>query len=330
MPAVHPRQVHLRRRGQVLGLHPVGVKDVRRLLGAHRRHAAPHRRVAPLQHPRVARQLRQRDALLGVHAQHAPQQRLHLRAEPRRDLVAGRHDLLEQPRQRRLVERKAACQHHVQHHPQRPDVRRRARIALLGQHLRRDVVWRPARRHQLAVLGVGRLRQRTQPKVRQLGGPVLCQQHVLRLEVAVVYALRVAVGQRVHELVQHLPSLPLVHAPLRHDLVEELPARHQLHHHVDLLRRRHHLLEVHHVGVLQVLQDCDLRLNLVRHVLPRQLLLVQDLDGHRLACLCMLAILHLGVSTLSQGSAKQVVPDPLLEYGAWHRGARLGWRQKQA
>ena len=121
-------------------------------------------------------------------------------------------------------------------------------------------------------------------------------------------ALLVAIVQRVQHLLEHPPCRTLLcritrmvlglsqtHTCLRlasrttimmssylqgslcHDFVEELAAWHELHDHVDLVLGGHDLFQVHNVRMVQVLHDGNLPFDLIHHVLPTQLLLVQHL-----------------------------------------------------
>lgn len=74
--------------------------------------------------------------------------------------------------------------------------------------------------------------------------------------------------------------------PLGHDLVKKLAARHELHNHVDLVLGGHDLLQVHYIGVMQILHDGNLTLDLLHHALLVELVLVNDLQQQLLPYMC--------------------------------------------
>jgi len=99
--------------------------------------------------------------------------------------------------------------------------------------------------------------------------------------------LLVQVLERAAELFEALRGVFLGVAALGDDAVEELAARHELHHEVHLLGLVEDLEEVDHVRVVDVLHDLDLARD-VPHVL--HLRLVDDLDRDLLGDLAVLLL----------------------------------------
>jgi hypothetical protein len=102
----------------------------------------------------------------------------------------------------------------------------------------------------------------------------------LRLQVAVDDAVRVAVLDARYDLLEEATRLVLEQPPVRHDVLEELPARHVLHDHEDVRRCLDHLIQLDDVWVPEQLQDLDLAPDLLVHPQVLDLLPVHDLHRH--------------------------------------------------
>lgn len=105
-------------------------------------------------------------------------------------------------------------------------------------------------------------------------------------------AVVVAVLQPIHQLLEIEPGLLLRQLPFVRNLVEEFSAPDELQHDEDLRRRRKDIFHRHHVVMIDHLHDRDLFLDLGTHVAGLNLVLVQDLDGHRLVGLGVHGVFH--------------------------------------
>lgn len=101
------------------------------------------------------------------------------------------------------------------------------------------------------------------------------------------HTLSVAVLDALDELPDVETGGHLVEAGVGHNLVKQLPAGNELQDDEDLCAGGEHLVQLDDVLVLDHLHDRDLLLDLRTHVLLLNLLLVKDLDGDLLACLCI-------------------------------------------
>merc|ERR1719313_2105194 len=81
---------------------------------------------------------------------------------------------------------------------------------------------------------------------------------VLRLEVPVDNVRRMQVRDRSEHVAHDAGGVPLAEALVVHDAVEELPARHALHHHVNVVPILESLHELSDVRVGDPLHDLDL------------------------------------------------------------------------
>lgn len=105
---------------------------------------------------------------------------------------------------------------------------------------------------------VSRLVQVAESEVHDLQRPIVVDQQVLRLEVPVADAELVDVVDARDELLEVLAGLLFLQPLVLHDLVEELAAFHELHHQVQVLLGLDDLVDLHDVGVVQLLEDLDL------------------------------------------------------------------------
>ena len=76
----------------------------------------------------------------------------------------------------------------------------------------------------------------------------------------------VAVLDARDELLEHRPRARLRQSAVGDDKVEELAARHKLHHHVNIRGRVDHLIEADNVRVVEELEDLDLAADLLVHL----------------------------------------------------------------
>mmetsp|Transcript_48062 Transcript_48062/g.148315 ORF Transcript_48062/g.148315 Transcript_48062/m.148315 type:complete len:343 (-) Transcript_48062:141-1169(-) len=207
------------------------------------------------------------------------------RVEPVRELHLALQDLLVDPERRVVVERRVPRDEFVQQDPHRPPVHRLA-VALALDHLGRQVLGRPAQRERpLRHL----LRE---PEVRDLDVPLVVQQQVLRLQVAVDDVFGVHVLEREHQLrvveLGHVVGEP----PRRAQVREHLAPDDELEHKVQLLlvlERRPH---VHDERVLQLHQDPLLRDDVLHLLHLDDLALLQALHREVLVRALVLAQPH--------------------------------------
>ena len=96
--------------------------------------------------------------------------------------------------------------------------------------------------------------------------------------------LCVAVVEPEDQLLEEIACGLLVEAFCRNDSVEEFPSRDKLKHQVDVALGLEHLVQLDNVLVVEQLHDGYLSLELFLHMLPLQLLLVNDFDGIVLRC----------------------------------------------
>mmetsp|Transcript_86935 Transcript_86935/g.261154 ORF Transcript_86935/g.261154 Transcript_86935/m.261154 type:complete len:409 (-) Transcript_86935:277-1503(-) len=181
------------------------------------------------------------------------------------------------------VERVATREDNVEDHAERPHVHLLA-VARVGEHLGRPVSPRALPLRESAVLP----ERDRQPEVADLDRQVALvgrrQQQVLGLEVAVADALRVEPRDSLSDLLHQDRRLLLTVGAVLHQLLEELAARHELHHEVPLGLGLEDIEEVDDVLVrAHAPQDLDLAPD-GRAVRARFL---DRLDGHGLARLAM-------------------------------------------
>ncbi|EYU43342.1 hypothetical protein MIMGU_mgv1a014340mg [Erythranthe guttata] len=112
--------------------------------------------------------------------------------------------------------------------------------------------------------------------------PVFVEEDILRLQIAVVHAPRVAEGDGGDQLLEVLSGDFLLEPPLRH-LAEQLPALHVLHHEEDFRFRRHNLEQLHNVRVTNSPQNRDLAFDVSDQTYFHDLLLINHLNRHAFA-----------------------------------------------
>ena len=117
--------------------------------------------------PRNLHELRNSDPCLGVRVQEPEDQTSDFRGKPGRALEIPLVNLFIHHHQIRVLERQVAHEEHKQNNPTGPDVGLGSVVALLGNHLRRNVRRRAARRVEKAVLPE-LLRQRAEAEVGDL------------------------------------------------------------------------------------------------------------------------------------------------------------------
>eukprot|EP00760_Papus_ankaliazontas_P024036 PhM_4_TR2114/c2_g2_i2/m.57616 len=286
--------------------------------GQRQRHALSQERVAP--------RLVRRDAHRRLLAHHAVQQVAQQLRRARRAAHVALVDGAHQRRDRRRREGDAVEGEDVARDAQRPHVARLAVVRVAGEHLGREEQRRAvARRHKVALL----VQHARDAEVRQAALVVLVQQHVLRLDVAVLHLLVVQVAQRVQHahdvLAQHRQRAHLARVVRALGRVVHLARRRAhgavrdvLQDQVQLLAvlRVHHLVQPDEVGVVQVRHDLDLAhgvlqlVALAAHAL-RQARLVHDLHGERALRLLVHDQLDLGEGPLADGLHHNVLVEHL-------------------
>mmetsp|Transcript_16358 Transcript_16358/g.39902 ORF Transcript_16358/g.39902 Transcript_16358/m.39902 type:complete len:329 (+) Transcript_16358:725-1711(+) len=188
-----------------------------------------------------------------------------------------------------MPKRRVPTQKDVQDNTRTPHVTLLS-ISLPRQHFGSYVVWRAASRpeahatrDQLLALDAA-----AEAKVADLDGRVVSGcgvEHVLGLEVSVHHPPRVQVIDRTDDLSKHLGSFRFGIVLLPDDALEELPARHKLHHDVDVLGRLVHPIVPDAVRVVDLRHDLDLAQRKLELILAVRVDLWQDLDGNSLPCL---------------------------------------------
>ena len=152
------------------------------------------------------------------------------------------------------------------------------------------------------------IRDRAEPKVGDFEVPVLVEEEILRLDVAVEDAAGVAEGDGGDELLEVLAGDLLLEPPLG-DFVEELAAADVLHDEVDLGFRGHDLEELDDVGVADAAEDGDLALDVGDEAALEDLLLVDDFDGDALVCLDVAGEVDLGEGPVAEELAHLVAAE---------------------
>jgi len=158
-------------------------------------------------------------------------------------------------------------------------------VGLAAEHLGRRVCRGAAGRVEAAVVAE-RVRERGEAEVGDLEVAVAVEEDVLRLDVAVRDAARVAVGERGDELHEDAARGVLGEAAPRErgEPGQQVPARRELHDEVDLGARGEHLVEAEHVGVAQPAHGRHLAEHARRHARrAHHLGLVEHLHRHGLA-----------------------------------------------
>jgi hypothetical protein len=84
-------------------------------------------------------------------------------------------------------------------------------------------------------------------------------------------------------LLKVVPGLILIEAALLHNVVKQLPARHELNHHENVRGRVDDLVQADNVRVGEALEVGDLAPHLAAHLQLHDLGAVEDLDGHIVA-----------------------------------------------
>jgi hypothetical protein len=268
-----------------------------------------------LAEPRRLDELGDGDAGVGVGVEQPGDEPARVSGEPRRAAVVPAAHLLKHGRDVVVGERERAGEEDVEDDAAGPDVRLGAVVALVPEHLGRGVPRRAAERVEEAVRArvVG---ERAEPEVHHLEVARVVDEQVLRLEVAVEHAPRVAEVDGGDELPEVAARDVLLHAPRAHDPREELPAADQLQREVDLGARGHHLVELDDVGVGDALHDGDLPLDLLHHPRADHLVPGQHLDRHGAAGLQVPRRVDAAEVAAAQHAAQLVPPlqHPLLAH----------------
>lgn len=189
-------------------------------------------------------------------------------------------------------EQRSLVRHLAEDAPDAPHVHGRAVVLAPKQNLRCAV---PQRDHLVRVSADGDAKCARKAKVRELQCVVIAiDEEVLRLQVAMEHAVAVAVRDAEQELLQvalHTPWCELarvvVHVPLQ---VEVEVLKHEVQRAVVV----HDILELHNVGVLELLQQADLPDRRRRYTLV--LVLQPDLlKRDERAVLAVPRLVHLGL-----------------------------------
>ena len=146
------------------------------------------------------------------------------------------------------------------------------------------------------------IRHRAEAKVGDFEVPVLVEEEILRLDVAVVDAAGVAERDGGDQLLEVLAGDILLEAPFG-DFVEELAAADVLHDEVDLGLGGHDLEELDDVGVADAAEDGDLAFDVRDQAAFEHFLLVDGFDGHALVCFHVASEVH-----LREGSVAEKLP----------------------
>lgn len=89
------------------------------------------------------------------------------------------------------------------------------------------------------------------------------------------------------DLLEYSAGIPFVHPLLLHDVVEQFPALHVLHHQEEMFGRFDDLVQLDDVGMPDELEDMDLPRDPLHIGYIDNFILLQDLDGHFFASQCM-------------------------------------------
>ena len=116
-----------------------------------------------------------------------------------------------------------------------------------------------------------------------------------------------AVGDARYDLLEELARLVLVELAVLDNVIEELAARHVLHHHENVTGRVDHLIELDDVRVAEELEILYLAAYLADHVERLDLVAVEYLDGDRVAGELMQRLLHLAEAARAQRLEQYVV-----------------------
>lgn len=259
-----------------------------------------------LSEPRIAFDFIDGDSRLGIRIQKSGQKPLEIRRHPLGAPELALVDLLVHVHQIRVVERQIPGGEHEQDDAARPHVYLRAVVAPLGEDLRRHVRRRAAERVQEPVVP-DLIRQRAQPEIGDLQTPIVVQQQVLRLQIAVVDAAEVAVADGADQLLEVLPAQILAEPALGH-FREQLPALDEFQNKINLSPGGENFEKLDDVGVAQAAHDRDLTLDVVHEIgAILELALVDDFDSDALAGGDIPSVVHLG-----KGAAAQKFPDLVL------------------
>mmetsp|Transcript_33881 Transcript_33881/g.112083 ORF Transcript_33881/g.112083 Transcript_33881/m.112083 type:complete len:428 (+) Transcript_33881:132-1415(+) len=259
--------------------------------------------------PLGAHHLLERPPPLGRHLEHPAEQLRRQLRHVRGQRGEALPDLLVQQRGRVRLEGEPVAEQHVQDDAEGPDVRLSAvvaRGAVEVEDLGRDVVRRAARGgEQLPRLHDGREPKVCDADLKVVSDPL--EKDVLRLEVAVRDAERVAKGDAAADLREDGAHLLLAEARLRVEHLEQVASVHVLHHHQDLGGRVQHLVKPDDVRVVEQLEEPDL----ARQPLPLRRehdpVPVEALDGNHLPVGQPLRQLHLAKCPRPERAADAVL-----------------------
>lgn len=184
------------------------------------------------------------------------------------ETVFSSHNGSVEPRATVVLKRHGSTQHDVGDHPDGPHVYCTG-IGFPQQHLGGQVLWSPTCGSKgPSPVRAGLLRpcsraaRSGQSKVsnKQPGvGPGVVVQKILRLQVSVGDTQVVQVPHPSQHHLQGSCGVPLRVVAPADDTIQQLPARGQLQHHVDPLRKLKHLHQLNHIGVAHPLQHRQLR-----------------------------------------------------------------------
>ena len=125
------------------------------------------------------------------------------------------------------------------------------------------------------------------------------------------YAIVMAVLESVDKLFEVKARLALRQLSLISDLIKQFTAAHELQHDKDLRGCGEHILDAHHVVMIDHLHDGDLLLDLRAHVARLDLILVQYLDGHRFVRLSVHCIFYpiVGMKSVNKDAVTPVATE---------------------
>ena len=126
-------------------------------------------------------------------------------------------------------------------------------VAVSGDHLRRSVARTATSRLQSHSLVV----HVTQAEVDNFQLAIEVKKEVLRLQVPVTNAQLVNVVHTSEQFLQVLTGCAFLQFLVLHDQLKELAAAGELHHQVQIFVRLDDLVDLHDIGMVQLLEDFD-------------------------------------------------------------------------
>lgn len=209
----------------------------------------------------------------------------------------------------RVFERQVPADHCVEDDAQTPYVGLKTPVTASSDHFGRRIAWTAASclKELSSFVGVA------QSEINNLYVHTLVEQEVLRLQISVADLILMEILNPGEDLLKVATGILLLEALALHYVVEELAPVGVLHYEKELPVCFNDLIELDDVWVSNYLQNLDLSRHALNVCLVRDLVLLQNFDGHALPCQGVSPQSHFPKRPLAERLPHDIVPDsPIL------------------